>query len=346
MSDLKTALNTAADVYDPSKGWQTCAQPIPGLSYKDYHEIAEASVPVLRSHMKLFYERQRLSVVEITPEDLLAFEKSPLQFRTWLEKHCHETGKNNKADIMIVVGVKPLESCARKVAKNLDAADRERDYLRGMAVVLNPRGLTPARMADKLGSCISALESDEGNLARKNQFHTPNTTGYSGYKGINVVKVAADSDLSGVDFEILAEHKIELESHMDAHKLTRRLLNIDRTTESVLPDFYAVCGGQTDSDKRIAGTGLRKLDGKREFLTELSRVIYKTLRTSDGTARFLNPAEAHLHTSKDPKTLQAAIQSAQKAYGTRIADLIKESGIFNSLPKAQRVVLEPILATA
>jgi len=315
----------APETYDPNKGWRAIYQPEERMEAADYHMIATEAAPTFNEQLKNFCQSNKLSVIEVTPQALLEYESSDLRFRPWLTKYCEQTGQNPHADAMVVVGVKPLESCLRKETYDPVAADRIKDYLRGMIVRLDNKSSTQGARLTRFGDLLSSLENDERSIARKNQFWEPTKNGYRGYKALWIVETPETSELYG--FSILGEVKLEPESHMDAHKLTRKYMGFQRTVAKKAPAFFDSCLSTWENLTRTASTNSQRMANTAKALDTLARYIYDRLYEREGYNRFLDPQKLAQHTPPEKGVLHSQVNAVVEMIGDKILKDIIKSGV-------------------
>jgi hypothetical protein len=308
---LSKVMESAAEGYDPYKGWSTCAQPIAGLHGKEYRELATQALPAFQEKLVDFCDKNKLNYVVIRSEDYREYEKGPLPFRQWLESYCYFSNQNINSAHVAIVGACVKEEKSEERKSQSRPADRTRDNLRAMFVVLDGKNKTAhAKSLDRLGDVITALESDEQTVARKNMFFAPKENGYRGAKGVWVVDVPKEQSLGGLP--ILAEIKIEHEAQQDANRLTRKIMAIKRSTDQAMSDLFNRCSNvhkENDNGKITSGHYLR-MSRTSCLLTSLERSLYDTEHSRLGFNRFLDPQKREKH---KPSSLDVVIDSAKQA---------------------------------
>ncbi len=283
------ALSHAA--YDPKKGWNSAAQPVPGMNASDYHDIAQEAAVHLAEQTRTFCEEHGFSYIEIPYRDFLEQYERPgeysyedMGFREWLNRYCEQRNMNSNADLCIIqASAKELGSCKRKTGANVPAPDRNVDYLRTMMIALKKTSAFKNRQSlDTLGNAMKAIEEYPATVARKNYYYEPHAkTGFRGHKSLWVSRVPKGGELEG--FEILSEIKIEHESQMDIDKLTRHFISLGRDNMEAISSVFSFLGNQR------AGVSSNYANQQSDIVTQWGRLLYdKVFEAAGITDRFLS----------------------------------------------------------
>ncbi|HPF77675.1 MAG TPA: hypothetical protein PLF01_00165 [Alphaproteobacteria bacterium] len=296
---LKTEHSSAA--YDYKRGWSTTAHPIPGLSEQEYIDIAEAAQGDIQDQARAFMDDNGFSYIEIPHSDFMAYERSPKNFREWLEDYCEEKNakiadpKNHldpRADFAVVgPRVKKLESAERKTATGQVLADRLVDYAGVMFVALKQTCARKNKVSlNTLGDAMKAIEEDPRTLAIKNHYWEPHKkTQFRAHKSLWLATVPEGHALS--DLETLVEVKIEHESQMDIDKLTRRFINIGREAQHAFETAFN--GVITARDRKRATKLCVDEAAKFQAFDALGALLYNRVFADAGMNTFMKPSIAN-----------------------------------------------------
>lgn len=312
--------------YKPFLGWSNLAQPVEGLDSTSYLELANRGVDSLKDKITSFCENNRLSYV-IIPHDVYrqSFEKGQSRFRPWLQAYCNLHGLNANADIAIV-GPCVKDGGSTEFKSKARQADRVRDYLRTMMIVLQgPTQKTAKKSLDTLADTIDTLQSDDrfATLARKNYLYSPKSNGYRAYKAAwNVPLPGAFSE-----WEMLAEIKIEHESQQDLNRMTRRFMGIMRQARDAMEKVYSTCSSGECGEHRNMHSNMSRLQHRVDELDAFSRMAYDYGHGLSGLNRFLDPNKRQSHPAVRIQNMQEPARKAIEAFGPAVAREIENAGL-------------------
>lgn len=299
MTDLSKKANSAA--YAPKLNWKQTAQPEIGCSSEEYHALSVEAQDELLGQQQAFMRQNGFSFMVIPSEDFKSYETDTSKsFREWLDDYCDEHVLYSGVDVALIgPDVKTPESANRKAETGERAPDRIRDYLRCMPVILkqSPKAPQNKNSLATLGRFVDAMEADQDRaLARKNYFWEPHDgTGIRCHKTLWNCTVPDDSDLAG--FSVLAEIKVEHESHMDIDRLTRTFLEHGRKSRDLMTQFaeqvvnpYTSSFGFTIDPKTFSAKARQtaRTDG---MVKEWGRMLYEHVNVRHGFDRMRNPED-------------------------------------------------------
>ncbi len=294
-----------------------------GMKPQEYCELAQQAEELLQEEMVAYCHRNGFDPVVVPHQDFeKTFEHGTQRFKQWYQE------RYPAADVMIVTGVKNLDSAVRKSQFNPEHADTHKDYLRGMFVFLN--GTTPRKhraSMDAMVRSLNAIESDPLTVAHNNLFHTPKKNGFRGHKAAWHLEVPEDKPLGGLP--IIASIKTEHEYQMDIDKLTRRFLTMGRRTQSVLTQFFQSCAFTHELNRSISKS-MGKVNDRAQVLTDLGKDLYDHVHDQGGFNALISREALERHAPPSPDKLSHTIREVVPSFGGGSRDLarhIVESGV-------------------
>lgn len=336
--DTAAMFQTAAarEDYNPSKGWDSIAQPkiTSGFTVADYLEVTSELLPNLGQKIDSFLDREGLRAIHVSQSIWRAtYENDTIPFRKWLEDYCISTGQALQADVLIV------DPCAKGLNRSegklhFDASPSAspaytKDYARSMAIVLEGYSASSKkRSMDLLGNTIDSIENAPETLAYNNQFAKPHKhTGYRGYHAIwNTGELTDGSSyLAGLGLSINAEFKLEHESQQDVNRLTRHLLEKARASQWAQSQFHTSCG----IEGSLSGV---KSHTKSLSLIRTVRMANDYMNSEKGFDRFLLASVKAAYDSPSGKELGQQIKKISLGDKTThgdltIRNLVAQSGL-------------------
>lgn len=322
--DLSKEYGGAA--YDPKKGWAQASHGYAttnemgdtstDLPVEEYIELAEGVFPAVEDNSHQFMVDNRFSYIRIPIEDFQAYEKSPLNFREWLDKYCEERGLDSRSDFAIVTRVKTLESAQRKNGIVAMPSGSVPDYIGEHFIALKQRFCPKnSRSLDTMERAMIASEKDA--IARKNYLWVPHDkTQFRAHKTMKMATVPTgphpalegrEHPLAGCN--IMVERKIAHESQMDVDKLTRKFIDIGRSVQNgQVKLINAFSSGATSSSrdrKELHSTCFRE-ERRQKAIDALGALLYAKVFEDSGMNRFLNPKKADNYSALDANALREA----------------------------------------